>query len=68
MGFLLSGQDFHPEEEPRNPYEAGIGFVVKLDTEFVGRDVLEGSTPRAPTRNTWDSPSSTAASPDRATR
>ena len=42
MGFLLSGQDFHPEENPRNPYEAGIGFTVKLDTEFVGRDALEG--------------------------
>ncbi|WP_276260676.1 glycine cleavage system aminomethyltransferase GcvT [Haloglomus litoreum] len=40
-GFLLAGQDFHPEDEPRNPYEAGIGFVVKLDTEFVGRDALE---------------------------
>jgi len=42
MGFLLSGQDFDPEDEPRNPYEAGIGFAVKLDTEFVGRDALEG--------------------------
>ena len=41
MGFLLSGQDFDPESEPRTPYEAGIGFVVKLDTEFVGRDTLE---------------------------
>ncbi|MFB6189433.1 MAG: glycine cleavage system aminomethyltransferase GcvT, partial [Halapricum sp.] len=41
MGFLLSGQDFDPEDEPRTPYEAGIGFVVKLDTEFVGRDALE---------------------------
>jgi len=41
MGFLLSGQDFDPEEEPRTPYEAGIGFAVKLDTEFVGRDALE---------------------------
>jgi len=40
MGFLLSGQDFDPETEPRTPYEAGIGFVVKLDTEFVGRDAL----------------------------
>ncbi|WP_254821418.1 glycine cleavage system aminomethyltransferase GcvT [Haloglomus halophilum] len=40
-GFLLAGQDFHPEDEPHNPYEAGIGFVVKLDTEFVGRDALE---------------------------
>jgi len=42
MGFLLSGQDFDPEKEPRNPFEAGIGFVVDLDTEFVGRDALEG--------------------------
>ena len=42
MGFLLSGQDFHPDAEPRNPYEAGLGFVVDLDTEFVGRDALEG--------------------------
>jgi len=41
MGFLLAGQDFDPHEEPRTPYEAGIGFTVKLDTEFVGRDALE---------------------------
>jgi len=41
-GFLLSGQDFHPEENPRNPYEAGISFAVDLGTEFVGRDALEG--------------------------
>jgi aminomethyltransferase len=39
-GFLLSGQDFHPEENPRTPLEAGIGFVVDLDTEFVGRDAI----------------------------
>ncbi|WP_121822605.1 glycine cleavage system aminomethyltransferase GcvT [Halostella salina] len=39
-GFLLSGQDFDPESNPRTPYEAGIGFTVKLDTEFVGRDAL----------------------------
>jgi aminomethyltransferase len=43
MGFLLSGQDFHHAEDPRNPYEAGIEFVVDLDTEFVGRDALEGA-------------------------
>ena len=41
MGFLLSGQDFDPEDNPRNPYEAGVSFTVKLDTEFVGRDALE---------------------------
>ncbi|WP_323190560.1 glycine cleavage system aminomethyltransferase GcvT [Halostella sp. PRR32] len=40
-GFLLSGQDFDREENRRNPYEAGAGFTVKLDTEFVGRDALE---------------------------
>ncbi|MFB6207163.1 MAG: glycine cleavage system aminomethyltransferase GcvT [Haloglomus sp.] len=40
-GLLLAGQDFDPEDEPRNPYEAGIGFAVKLDAEFVGRDALE---------------------------
>ncbi len=39
-GFLLSGQDFHPEENPRTPYEAGVGFAVDLDTEFVGRDAI----------------------------
>jgi aminomethyltransferase len=41
MGFLLSGQDFDPAENPRTPLEAGIDFVVELDTEFVGRDALE---------------------------
>lgn len=39
-GLLLSGQDFDPDENPRNPYEAGVGFAVDLDTEFVGRDAL----------------------------
>jgi aminomethyltransferase len=41
MGFLLSGEDFDPEDEPRTPYEAGVGWTVDLDTEFVGRDALE---------------------------
>ena len=45
QGFLLSGQDFHPEDEPRTPYEAGIGFIVELDTTFVGRDALADSEP-----------------------
>ncbi|MCU4718251.1 glycine cleavage system aminomethyltransferase GcvT [Halapricum hydrolyticum] len=48
MGYLLSGQDFDPETEPRTPYEAGIGFAVKLDTEFVGRDALEGVAAEGP--------------------
>ncbi|MFB6254077.1 MAG: glycine cleavage system aminomethyltransferase GcvT [Halobacteriaceae archaeon] len=41
MGYLLSGQDFDSQSNPRNPYEARVGFTVKLDTEFVGRDTLE---------------------------
>jgi aminomethyltransferase len=48
MGFLLSGQDFDPEDEPRTPYEAGIGFAVELDTEFVGRDALAGVAAEGP--------------------
>ncbi|ELY57764.1 glycine cleavage system aminomethyltransferase GcvT [Natronolimnohabitans innermongolicus] len=39
-GLLLAGQDFDAESDPRTPYEAGIGFTVDLDTEFVGRDAL----------------------------
>ncbi|MEF8757586.1 MAG: glycine cleavage system aminomethyltransferase GcvT [Halobacteriales archaeon] len=39
-GFLLSGQDFDPEENPRTPFEGNIGFAVDLDGEFVGRDAL----------------------------
>ena len=39
-GLLLAGQDFDPESNPRTPYEAGIGFTVALDTDFVGRDAL----------------------------
>jgi aminomethyltransferase len=41
-GLLLSGQDFDVEENPRNPYEADIAFTVDLDTEFVGREALQG--------------------------
>ena len=48
MGFLLSGQDFDPDEEPRTPYEAGIGWTVKLGTEFVGRDALEAQSVDGP--------------------
>jgi aminomethyltransferase len=44
MGFLLSGQDFDSEENPRTPFEADIGFAVDLDTEFVGRDALASAT------------------------
>jgi aminomethyltransferase len=40
-GLLLSGQDFDPETDPRDPYTAGIGFAVSLDADFLGRDALE---------------------------
>ena len=40
-GYLLSGQDFDAEVHRHTPYEARIGFTVKLDTDFVGRDALE---------------------------
>ncbi len=39
-GFLLSGQDFHPHEEPRTPLEAGISWVIDWDHEFLSKDVL----------------------------
>jgi len=40
MGYLLSGQDFHPQQNPRTPFEADIGFAVDLETEFVGAAAL----------------------------
>jgi len=36
-GYLLNGNDM---DAGTNPYEAGIGWVVKLDTDFIGRDAL----------------------------
>ena len=36
-GYLLNGNDM---DAATNPYEAGIGWVVKLDTDFIGRDAL----------------------------
>lgn len=39
-GFLLSGQDFDPEENPRTPVEADIAFAVDTDHDFPGRDVI----------------------------
>ena len=36
-GYLLNGNDMDPQT---NPYEAGIGRVVRLDKEFIGRDAL----------------------------
>jgi glycine cleavage system aminomethyltransferase T len=39
-GYRLYGSDIRPEY---TPYEAGLGFTVDLDTEFVGRDALAGA-------------------------
>ncbi len=39
-GFLLSGQDFHPHEEPRTPLEAGISWVIDWEHEFIGKEAL----------------------------
>ncbi|MFC7156816.1 FAD-dependent oxidoreductase [Halomarina halobia] len=36
-GFRLWGSDLTPEYDP---YEAGLGFAVDLDTDFVGKDAL----------------------------
>jgi aminomethyltransferase len=44
MGYLLSGEEFDPETEPRTPFEAGIDFAVDIDTPFVGRDALVDAT------------------------
>jgi len=45
-GFIVAGWDFATEADPspgfeRNPYEVGLGWLVKLDgTEFYGRSAL----------------------------
>src|SRR3954452_24567530 len=40
--FHLYGNDL---SEDRNPIEAGLGWVCKLDTGFIGSDVLQGFEP-----------------------
>jgi aminomethyltransferase len=36
-GFRLWGKDLHTEH---NPYEAGLGFAVDLDTDFIGKEAV----------------------------
>jgi aminomethyltransferase len=36
-GFRLWGKDLHTEH---NPYEAGLGWAVDLDTDFVGKEAV----------------------------
>jgi 4-methylaminobutanoate oxidase (formaldehyde-forming) len=39
-GYRVWGADISPED---TPFEAGLGFAVKLDKEFVGRSALDGA-------------------------
>ena len=44
-GFRLWGHDLHTEH---TPYEAGLGWAVDLDTDFIGKDALASAeTPAA---------------------
>ena len=47
-GYLLNGNDM---DAGTNPYEAGIGWVVKLDTDFIGRDALARIKAQGVSRN-----------------
>ncbi len=47
-GFLLGGNEFDYESNPRTPIEAGIEFAVDLETEFVGRDALAAIAAEGP--------------------
>ena len=40
-GYRVWGSDITPVD---TPYEAGLGFAVKLDRDFLGRDALEAAT------------------------
>jgi glycine cleavage system aminomethyltransferase T len=44
-GYRMYGVDMHSEYDP---YEAGLGFAVDLDTEFVGRDALVAAAESEP--------------------
>jgi 4-methylaminobutanoate oxidase (formaldehyde-forming) len=48
-GYLVWGADITPDE---TPYEAGLGFAVKLDKAggFIGRDALAEAKERGPAK------------------
>ncbi len=48
-GYLVWGADITPDE---TPYEAGLGFAVKLDKEggFIGRDALAEAKEKGPSK------------------
>ncbi len=43
-GFRLWGKDLHTEHTPQ---EAGLGWAVDMDTDFIGKDALREPTPAA---------------------
>ncbi|MFI9551782.1 FAD-dependent oxidoreductase [Nonomuraea endophytica] len=52
-GYRVWGADLGPET---TPYEAGLGFCVKMDKEFLGRAALDASPQRRLRRITLDDP------------
>jgi aminomethyltransferase len=45
-GFRLWGEDLHTEH---TPFEAGLGWAVDMDTDFIGKDALAAAQADAPT-------------------
>ncbi|WP_152042363.1 GcvT family protein [Salinigranum salinum] len=43
-GFRLWGKDLHTEH---TPYEAGLGWAVDMDTDFIGKEALAGAETEA---------------------
>ncbi|MEU8403928.1 FAD-dependent oxidoreductase [Nonomuraea sp. NPDC048892] len=56
-GYRVWGADIGPET---TPYEAGLGFCVKNDKEFLGRDALDPAPPRRLRCVTLDDPGAVA--------
>lgn len=50
MGYVLAGNEFDVDDNPRTPLEAGLDFVVALDARprFVGHDVIEAQQEKGP--------------------
>ena len=42
-GYRVWGADITPDD---TPFEAGLGFAVKMDKDFLGREALAGAEPR----------------------
>ena len=50
MGYPLHGHELGPDV---TPYEARMGWAVKLGHDFVGREALTAAKERGPTRRLW---------------